>query len=729
MAVKDISMTRRRIGRLLAFGLSIGALTLGLGRSAAAATITVTSTNDNGDTGTLRWAIQQAEPGDTITFDIPGACPCSINLIDAELVIDKNLTIRGPGPTLLTVSGMGRAARVFRIASGVTAQLEGLEVSGGGPVDEGGGILNEGTLSLFDVVVSSNWAHHGGGIHSKGELSLQRSTVRYNLAAAGGGIHSEGELSLQRSTVRNNRAEAGHGGGILAAQGRLTVTESTIAENSSSSDGGGIHLNWSGTLMFVGSILSDNSAEKHGGGLLDAGLFGGPTTLVNSTISGNHAGIGGGIAKFGDYPLALINTTVTGNTADDASSHRWFGGGIFFATVSPQVVLRNTIVTGNLPDDVRTTDHAAGATSNNSLIGGDVSAILDSTLADNGGPTQTHKLVANSPAIGAGDNALIPADSLDLDNDGNTTEPLPVDQRGVGFPRIAGFRVDIGAVEALCAAIVLTRTPPPAPPSVGVAYSETIVASGGAGFHSFTATGLPGGLTLSTTGVLSGTPTVSGTFTITVSVADAYGCGGTLTYTLTIADPSCGIVIAPATLKTPYLATLYYEPLSVTPSGQYTVAVSAGALPPGVYLFAIGRNWYLGGIPSAPGTYTFTLAAKKTNSPCAPTRTYTVIVPATVLPQLTCVVKTGGKQYTAHFGYDNSTDGVVAIPVGADNYFTPGAQGRGQVTTFQKGRVTNAFSVVFTVKNNNTDLALWYLRGPDGVRRPVNITTTTSRCP
>jgi hypothetical protein len=65
--------------------------------------------------------------------------------------------------------------------------------------------------------------------------------------------------------------------------------------------------------------------------------------------------------------------------------------------------------------------------------------VLDTTLAFNGGPTKTHALVTNSPAINAGSNALA------VDADGN---PLTTDQRGAGSPRIRGGTVDIGAFEA-----------------------------------------------------------------------------------------------------------------------------------------------------------------------------------------------------------------------------------------------------------------------------------------
>ncbi len=75
---------------------------------------------------------------------------------------------------------------------------------------------------------------------------------------------------------------------------------------------------------------------------------------------------------------------------------------------------------------------------NGNVVGVPVATVLDPMLAFNGGPTQTHKLVAGSPALDAGDNALA------VDADSN---PLSTDQRGPGFPRISGGTVDIGAFE------------------------------------------------------------------------------------------------------------------------------------------------------------------------------------------------------------------------------------------------------------------------------------------
>ncbi len=102
-------------------------------------------------------------------------------------------------------------------------------------------------------------------------------------------------------------------------------------------------------------------------------------------------------------------------------------------------------------------------------------------------------------------------------------------------------------------------------------------------------------------------------------------------------------------------------------------------------------------------------------------------IPATIVPILECVQRNQNGSWTARFGYLNQTSSAVTIPVSTNNYFTPGNQNRGQTTVFQPGRVTNAFSVTFNANGNN--LAVWFLRGPDGVLRPVNVLTTSIPCP
>lgn len=114
---------------------------------------------------------------------------------------------------------------------------------------------------------------------------------------------------------------------------------------------------------------------------------------------------------------------------------------------------------------------------------------------------------------------------------------------------------------------------------------------------------------------------------------------------------------------------------------------------------------------------------KAGNMETAKTVTFTV-PPQAVTPILECVTRNSNGTYTARFGYQNSNPFVVTIPVGNDNKFTPTPNQRGQVTTFQPGRVTNAFTVNFT---SNTTL-VWYLRGLDGRGRSVNASRTSTLC-
>lgn len=147
----------------------------------------------------------------------------------------------------------------------------------------------------------------------------------------------------------------------------------------------------------------------------------------------------------------------------------------------------------------------------------------------------------------------------------------------------------------------------------GTAYSQTFTASGGQGTHSFALTtgSLPAGVTLSAAGVLSGTPTVAGTFNFTVTATDASPAidGGPFSsapvaYSLTVNAPT--IAVTPTSLPNATTALAYSETITASGgTGTHSLAVTAGSLPTGLNL----AGGVLSGTPTAAGTSNFTITA------------------------------------------------------------------------------------------------------------------------
>jgi len=158
--------------------------------SAPAATITVTNGNDSGS-GSLRHAISfDASPGDTINF---APSVTIVTLTSDELVIDKNLTITGPGATRLTVQ-VDRSvitARVFHISSStVTVSISGITISKGNTFFGGGGILSAGVLTLTGCAISDNFGGDiggGGVLNDNGTMTVTGCTISNNIQGGGAG--------------------------------------------------------------------------------------------------------------------------------------------------------------------------------------------------------------------------------------------------------------------------------------------------------------------------------------------------------------------------------------------------------------------------------------------------------------------------------------------------------------------------------------------------------------
>ena len=333
---------------VLAFMLMTGMLGLQPTRPVFASTLVVTNTNDSG-AGSLRQAIAGASSGETITFDL--SLSGQTITLASTLTIDKNLTIDGSAlAAKINVSG-NDSVQVFSIVSGVTTLFDSLIIRNGYTIVQGGGIYNEGTLTI-----------------SNSKL-LDNSSAIY-----GGAIISRGTLIISDSTLSGNSAH--DYAGVANWNGTLTITNSEISGNSATRDGGGIHN--AGVLTVTNSTFSGNSASYGGGVYNEFGTM----TITNSTFSGNSASLGGGIANYSD--ITLINTIVANSP---------IGG---------------DCLNGNGTMIADTYNFDTDGSCDNAMQKSPLEINLAS-LADNGGSTQTFALLAGSHAIDSGNDANCPA--------------------------------------------------------------------------------------------------------------------------------------------------------------------------------------------------------------------------------------------------------------------------------------------------------------------------------
>ncbi len=415
------------------------------------ATITVTSLADNLDSDgsvTLREAIQAAETdmsvdgstagngADTIVFSpsLTESGGATITLGGTELTIATPIAISGPGADRLAIDA-GDNSRIFQIDDGeetteIDVNISGLTLTGGNATT-GGAILSHENLTLTSSTISGNSADsNGGGIWNDGTATITNSTISGNSAVSlsGGGIYNSGTANVTGSTIADNSAVIG-GGGIYNRNlsATATISGSSISGNSASV-GGGICNTGTGTATITNSTISGNSADDDGGGIYSNGT----ATVTGSTITGNSAGDSGGGIFNNSTATSIDSTIVAGNRLTTGAADDLSGNDL--ESTSTHNLIGDPASAGGLVHD----DDGDLGTGTNNIVGQDdgsggrelidIDTVLG-PLAFNGGPTQTHALLATSPAINAG----------------SSSETN--DQRGAPFARDDGGGVDIGAYE------------------------------------------------------------------------------------------------------------------------------------------------------------------------------------------------------------------------------------------------------------------------------------------
>ncbi|XCN74700.1 MAG: choice-of-anchor Q domain-containing protein [Candidatus Electrothrix aestuarii] len=357
-----------------------------------------------------------------------------------NVVLETDVLLTAPLPeitTIITIEGQGHTINgnndanvgsVLNIISTGDLTLNEAIVTHGYTA-LGGGIYNDGNVALTNSMVSDNTAtSHGGGIYGYGNITLTNSTISGNTATlSSGGIGSTfGSVTLISSTVSGNTA--GEAGGISSQEGSVTLLNSTVSNNTAENIGG--IKNVDGSLTLVNSTVSSNTATAHVvGGVYNLQYESDAiVTLTHSTISNNTAEENiGGIYNYdgtvtltsslisGNIALGLVNELANDNMGSiNANSYNVFGHN---AETNTDAFL-NFTPSGN---DVNATSDGTNTP---------LASILDTTLTNNGGPTQTHALPSGSPAI-------------DLDT--TCSAGLSEDQRGEVRPSGAGC--DAGAFE------------------------------------------------------------------------------------------------------------------------------------------------------------------------------------------------------------------------------------------------------------------------------------------
>jgi hypothetical protein len=410
----------------------------------SAAAMTVATTTDGGGGCSLRAAIEAVNTSNgggpcgalgngTTTIELPAG---HYTLSGGELSVaaNANLVIVGADPAdpSETVIDGNKESRVLAVAAKANATLDGVEVTGGatphgtdasapggigGVGENGGGMLNRGSLTLEHVLVTLNTTGRGG---NGGNGAITNTAARNgggaNSGGSGGGIYNESGalLSVYSSTISANRTgdggaggagahgsgglgnvpeggdggiggHAGEGGGIYNA-GTATIATTTVSANETGRGGPGGYGGegadategfsagvggWGARGGNSGLLYSEGGTpvyaeEGGGGGIANLGTL----TMTASMIADNNTGaggIGGGPGLGGEVEAPRSGRTDSGVAGEGGSAG--LGGGLLSVEAGSSS-LTNVTITGNLTGDGGTGGNGAQSSSRGGGPGG-----------------------------------------------------------------------------------------------------------------------------------------------------------------------------------------------------------------------------------------------------------------------------------------------------------------------------------------------------------------------
>jgi hypothetical protein len=392
---------------------------------------------------TIQAAIDDANDGDQIEVGA-GTYYEAINFNGKAV----RLYSRG-GPVVTTVDAIGLSSSVVRCISGegLNTILEGFTITGGtGTLDEymqlcGGGMRNENSSpTVTNCIFTSNSAEFGGGLFNYASSAMVSDCTFTNNTVSrwGAGLYNNNSSpTVTNCTFSSNEADQKGGGMYNGNSSNPTVSYCNFTDNSAMEGGGMSNNNSSPTVT---NCIFTGNASGAGGGMFNGG--GGPD-VTNCIFSGNSAGYGAGMWNYGSSPT-VTNCTFSTNAGST-------GGGMYNEADSNTTVT-NCILWGDTPNEI--IDYASNTTVNYSDVQCGQAGLgnIDTDPCFANAALGDLRLLSDvSPCIDAGDSNALPADTADLDGDGNTVEPIPFDLDGnprvVDGDRDGTATVDMGAYE------------------------------------------------------------------------------------------------------------------------------------------------------------------------------------------------------------------------------------------------------------------------------------------
>ena len=406
-----------------------------------------------------------------------------------DVVMTDNFASRGGGALFLVGNG--------------NVEITNSAITGNTTLGGGGALYadteSHSTLTITDSVITDNSsASDGGALYldtDGGNITITGTTIANNASGSDGGaimvndLYTEGSLTITNSVISSNTAVS-TGGALYSTteDGSIFILNSTISDNIAGTHGGALYLGATGEgeVVIANSTISGNSAGLTAGGIYAAD--GAKLNLTQATVTNNSAGAGdaasvGGILTANGYlgPNAInelreakVKDKDEDNKSDNDSNRA--GGRVsslerdgVAGQITSDLTIVGSIVAGNSGFDLEAKSFSSPVVDADHSVLGEIGANVTITdgggtqigvsdpmlgvLADNGGPTRTHALLAGSPAIDAG------------------PDPVPTfagnefDQRGAGYDRIVFGFADAGAFE------VQTPEPTPVPEPVAPAFT------------------------------------------------------------------------------------------------------------------------------------------------------------------------------------------------------------------------------------------------------------------